>query len=153
MIVQEDNAPSHSHHYVATVYNMRQITRLLWPGNSPDLNAIEPAWAWLKKRVTSRGAPTSRAEMEKRWIEEWNELPQEQIQKWIEGIMHNIQEVIRLEGGNEYKEGRHSKRSYKGRRVIGLLSRHAFLSPLQSDTDGQGDGEVQSDSEWSDDEG
>jgi len=25
---------------------------------------------------------------------------------WIKRIMNNVQEVIRLEGGNEYKEGR-----------------------------------------------
>jgi hypothetical protein len=29
-----------------------------------------------------------------------------EIQAWIERIVINIQEVIRLEGGNEYQEGR-----------------------------------------------
>jgi hypothetical protein len=33
-------------------------------------------------------------------------MPQERIQAWIERIMDHIPEVIRLEGGNEYKEGR-----------------------------------------------
>jgi hypothetical protein len=33
-------------------------------------------------------------------------MPQEKIQEWIERIVVHIQEVIRLEGGNEYKEGR-----------------------------------------------
>jgi len=31
---------------------------------------------------------------------------QEKIQAWIERIMIHIQDVRRLEGGNEYKEGR-----------------------------------------------
>jgi hypothetical protein len=44
--------------------------------------------------------------MEKAWQKAWDELPQEQIQAWIERIPVHIQEVIRLEGGNEYKEGR-----------------------------------------------
>jgi hypothetical protein len=33
-------------------------------------------------------------------------MPQEKIQAWIERIPRHIREVIRLEGGNEYKEGR-----------------------------------------------
>jgi hypothetical protein len=33
-------------------------------------------------------------------------MPQAKIQAWIERIIIHIQEVRRLEGGNEYKEGR-----------------------------------------------
>ena len=33
-------------------------------------------------------------------------MPQKKIQAWIERIMIHIQDVIRLDGGNEYKEGR-----------------------------------------------
>jgi hypothetical protein len=33
-------------------------------------------------------------------------MPQTTIQAWIERIMIHIQDVIRLEGVNEYKEGR-----------------------------------------------
>jgi hypothetical protein len=33
-------------------------------------------------------------------------MPQERIQAWIECIIEHIKEVIRLEGSNEYKEGR-----------------------------------------------
>ena len=32
-------------------------------------------------------------------------MSQEQIQQWISVISYYIQEVIRLERGNEYKEG------------------------------------------------
>lgn len=31
---------------------------------------------------------------------------QERIQAWIERIVDHIKEVIQLEGGNEYREGR-----------------------------------------------
>jgi hypothetical protein len=33
-------------------------------------------------------------------------MPQEKIQAWIERVVIHIEEVIRLEGGNEYQEGR-----------------------------------------------
>jgi hypothetical protein len=32
-------------------------------------------------------------------------MPQARIQRWIERIPFHIQEVIRLKGGNDYKEG------------------------------------------------
>ena len=37
-------------------------------------------------------------------------LTQERIQAWIERITEHVQQVIKCEGGNEYKEGR-KKRS------------------------------------------
>ena len=42
--------------------------------------------------------------------------------------MHNVQEVIRLEGGNEYKEGRAMKRSYRGQRKVGQLLKHSWIA-------------------------
>ena len=109
------------------MYAAYDITRLLWPGNSPDLNAIEPAWFWLKRRTTAYGAPTNQKEMEKAWYQAWEDLPQEKIQQWIKAIPDHIQEIVRLEGGNEYKEGLKSfKRSWAGQRVKGKLSKLQF---------------------------
>ena len=34
------------------------------------------------------------------------QMPQEHIQAWIIHIIKHVKEVIRLEGGNEYREGR-----------------------------------------------
>lgn len=110
MLVQEDKAPAHAHHYQQTVYSAAGINRLIWCGNSPDLNAIEPAWPYLKRQTTKKGAPASRAVAEERWKQAWEELPQTKIQAWIEAIPHHIQCIIDCEGGNEYKEGRPKKR-------------------------------------------
>jgi transposase len=82
------------------------VRRLPWPGNSPDLNMIEPAWPWLKRCTTKKGAPATRKEAIARWEQAWNDLPQEQIQRWIERIPRHVQKVIELVGGNEYVEGR-----------------------------------------------
>lgn len=105
-IVQEDKAPAHSHSIQQLVYDREGVERLLWCGNSPDLNAIEPAWPWLKRRTTRQGAPKSRQEAIRAWHDAWEEMPQELIQGWIERIPRHVQEIIKLEGGNEYKEGR-----------------------------------------------
>jgi hypothetical protein len=105
-LVQEDGAPSHAHHAQERVYKFARVAHLLWPGNSPDLNAIEPAWFWMKKNTTKNGPAEKKVQAEERWIEWWDRLPQTQIQAWIERIPHHITEIIRLNGGNEYKEGR-----------------------------------------------
>lgn len=105
-IVQEDKAPSHAHYIQGRVYDLHQVKRLLWPGNSPDLNPIEPCWPWMKRYTTKKGAPKSRQEAIKVWEQCWESLPQEQIQALIERIPWHIEQIIQLEGGNEYKEGR-----------------------------------------------
>lgn len=105
-VVQEDKAPSHDHYVQRHVYSLHGIQRLLWCGNSPDLNAIEPCWPWMKRYTTKKGAPKSRAEAIRVWEQCWRDLPQEKIQAWIERIPIHIQKIINLEGGNEYKEGR-----------------------------------------------
>lgn len=106
MLVQEDKAPAHNHQYQQKVFDIAGVNRLLWPGNSPDLNAIEPCWPWMKRYTTKKGAPKSRTEAVKVWGQAQNDLPQERIQQWIDRIPRHIEEIIRLEGGNEYEEGR-----------------------------------------------
>ncbi len=104
--VQEDNAPAHKSKYQEEVFSMWGIMKLLWPGNSPDLNAIEPCWFWMKRETTKKGPITSEKELKEAWIKCWEDMPQEKIQAWIERIPRHIKEIIRLEGGNEYSEGR-----------------------------------------------
>ena len=105
IIVQEDNASPHIHHHQATVYNLWEIVKLLWPSNSPDLNTIEPAWYWLKRETTKRGIASGVGQMKKDWLKAWEKLPQKKIQEWIERIPGHIQHIIKYKGGNEYKEG------------------------------------------------
>ena len=66
--------------------------------------------------------------MEKAWYQAWEDLPQEQIQQWIAAIPFHIKEIIRLEGGNEYKEGVQGfKRNWAGLRIKGKLSKLQFI--------------------------
>jgi transposase len=106
IIVQEDKAPAHDHYIQHQIYNIYNVQKMLWCGNSPDLNPIEPCWPWMKRRTTRKGAPKNRQEAINAWEDYWKELPQSAIQAWIERIPIHIQKIIELEGGNEYKEGR-----------------------------------------------
>lgn len=104
-LVQEDKAPSHACKYQDEIWDLSGLLRLLWPGNSPDLNAIEPTWMYMKRETTRKGAPTSRKIAEQLWTRCWNDMSQARIRRWIERIPYHIQEIIRLKGGNDYKEG------------------------------------------------
>lgn len=105
-VVQEDKAPANAHHAQQRLYDLHAVRRLLWCGNSPDLNAIEPCWSYLKRATTKKGAPKTRAEAVRAWKAAWKELPRDKIQAWIERISIHVQKIIELEGGNEYQEGR-----------------------------------------------
>ena len=106
MIIQEDGAAPHNSVYKNRLYNLAAVSYLLWVGNSPNLNMIEPAWLHLKRTTTRKGAPTSRSEAEHAWTKAWDELEQWWIQQWIE---RHIQQIIELEGDNNYREGKMDK--------------------------------------------
>jgi hypothetical protein len=83
------------------------VLRLLWSGNSPDLNMIEPCWPWMKTKTTRLEVPRSRAAVTKAWTDCWTkQLDQDRIQRWIERISRHIKQIIELDGGNKYREGR-----------------------------------------------
>ncbi len=71
---------------------------------------IEQCWPYLKRQTTKKGAPKSKGEAENVWRKAWDDLDQDRIRGWIERIVIYIKEVIRLEGRNEYQEGRSKNR-------------------------------------------
>jgi hypothetical protein len=102
----EDGAAAHKSDYSDELYISWEVVRMLWPANSPDLNMIEPYWFYMKVETTKKGAIYSDTELRAVWVKCWEELPQWRIQAWIERIIEHIKQVILLEGGNHYKEGR-----------------------------------------------
>ena len=89
--------------------------KMIWLSNSPNLNTIEPTWFYMKKETIKRGSTSNRMKLRVRWEKYWENLSQKKIQEQIEVIPHHVKEVIRLEGGNEYKEGRK-----KGQEKVGV---------------------------------
>jgi hypothetical protein len=104
--VQEDNASPHACYYNMDFWDLQMIAKLDWLANSPNFNAIEPTWFWMKRETTKNGPIDSNEGLRNAWIQCWNDMPQEKIQAWIKRIPVHIQEVIKCDGNNLYKEGR-----------------------------------------------
>ena len=43
--------------------------KMIWLSKSPNPNAIEPTWFWIKRQTTKHGAALSVVQMEKDWID------------------------------------------------------------------------------------
>jgi hypothetical protein len=73
--------------------------------------------------------------MERRWNKAWKDLPQETPQKWVKRIPDHTQEIIRRQGGNEFKKGlKCFKRCWKGDTLKGKLLPRTLLDPDRSTT-------------------
>jgi hypothetical protein len=53
-------------------------------------------------------------------------MEQERIQAWTERISIHIKEVIRFEGGNEYKESKSGRRRNPDRVHLSRSNKHKF---------------------------
>ena len=49
LIIQQDGAPSHREKSNQQLLQDKGCETIDWPGNSPDLNMIEPCWPWMKR--------------------------------------------------------------------------------------------------------
>lgn len=47
-IVMEDKAPCHISRHQQAVYLLFHVMKMIWCGNSPDINTSEPCWPWMK---------------------------------------------------------------------------------------------------------
>ena len=77
-----------------------QVTRMVWPPQSPDLNPIENCWGYMKSayRKSPRFAK-NKDELESMVENIWNNIPQEYFRKLIESMASRIQQVLENNGG------------------------------------------------------
>lgn len=127
LIAQEDNAGPHASRWNSEYWAKTGIEHLMWPPNSPDLSAMEPPWGLMKKRISKKVYQKTAKVLMKRWPEEWKNLEQEKLQRYVERLPGHIRWVIRLAGGNEYKEGTEPPPLPEGQREPGDIVWEKFL--------------------------
>ena len=79
-----DNAPAHSAKSTKRFLSSSGVDYCKgWPPNSPDLNPIENAWAWMKQKVYSKHY-NSLAEMKRAVLATWAALPDRNLMHSLE---------------------------------------------------------------------
>ncbi len=95
----QDNAPPHASAHTRA-WLRRHRVRLIdnYPPKSPDLNAIELIWAWMKQYVRAR-APRNAQHLRQLIEQAWTVMPQRIIQAHINHIPTVVRGVIAAQGG------------------------------------------------------
>jgi hypothetical protein len=76
---------------------------MAWPGHSPDVNASEHAWPWLRRHVTRQFTPSCTPQhCQQQWETEWEALPQELINRWVMGIPKVVRRIIQNKGNKNF---------------------------------------------------
>uniref|UniRef100_A0AAZ3QEQ4 Tc1-like transposase DDE domain-containing protein n=1 Tax=Oncorhynchus tshawytscha TaxID=74940 RepID=A0AAZ3QEQ4_ONCTS len=80
MILQHDNATSHTARSVRDFLQDRNVSVLQWPAKSLDLNPIEHVWDLLDRRVRARAIPPRNVrELAGALVEEWGNISQQEL--------------------------------------------------------------------------
>ena len=101
-IFQDDNVTSYTAsdtvHFLIT-NNIYFIDD--WPAKSPDINPIEHAWDILDRRVRRRlNQPANFNELRQALIQEWNNIPQAEINNLVNYMRRRYNAVVNSRGGH-----------------------------------------------------
>lgn len=101
ILFMHDNAPPHTSRVAKNFLEMEGVTVLEWPSCSPDLNPIEHLWDMIKRTIRARqNNPGNAEQLIQAVLEEWGNLPQEEINNLIESMPRRIRACIGARGGN-----------------------------------------------------
>ncbi|GFT42094.1 transposable element Tcb1 transposase [Trichonephila clavipes] len=98
-LFMDDNTRSHSANIVDECLQSDNITRIDWPAYSMDLNPIEHVWDMLGRRITARQPPpTFLPELRRALLDEWCNIPQDQIDNLILSMPRHCKACIASSG-------------------------------------------------------
>jgi transposase len=101
-----DNAGPHHSVPAKYFFGLWGIVYFPWPPQSPDLNPIEQVWDYIRKRIKERRKngryPANNKEMIAAWREEWENIPQDFINKVILYTIEICERVIAVDGDNSF---------------------------------------------------
>ncbi|KAL1274382.1 hypothetical protein QQF64_027196 [Cirrhinus molitorella] len=101
MILQQDNATSHTARSVREFLHDSNVNVLPWPAKSPDLNPIEHVWDLLDRRVRARAIPPRNAqELAGALVEERGNISQQELTNLVQSMRRRCTAVLQAAGGH-----------------------------------------------------
>ena len=98
---QQDNDPKHTSKVTKEFFAKRRIKVLDWAPSSPDMNIIEHVWDQIDHLVRScNPLPCNRDELWEALQEEWENFPQEALDKLYKSMPCHVAALIAARGGN-----------------------------------------------------
>ncbi|GFS67806.1 transposable element Tcb1 transposase [Trichonephila clavipes] len=98
-LFMDDNTRPHRANIVDTGLQSEDIIRMDWLAYSPDLNPIEHVWDTLGRRISVfQPAPTCLLELRKTLLDEWCNIPQDQINNLILNMPRRCKACIASSG-------------------------------------------------------
>ncbi|GFS47159.1 transposable element Tc3 transposase [Trichonephila clavipes] len=98
-LFMDDNARPHRANIVDECLQSEDITHMDLPAYSPDLNSIEHVSDMLGRRIAARQLPpTCLPELRRALLDEWCNIPQDQIDNWILSMPRRCKACIASSG-------------------------------------------------------
>ena len=100
-ILQQDNARPHTARATTQFLTANNVNVMEWPSMSPDLSPIEHIWDELDRRVRARpNQPTNLPQLQATLLQEWNNLPNNIVRRYIRSTRNRCGAVINSNGGH-----------------------------------------------------
>ena len=99
-VFMDDNARPHRSRAVIECLRQNAISTLPWPARSPDLNPLEHLWDILGRKIREITPPVQTLlELEAALHREWQQIPQQRIQRLVQGMRRRLDATIAVQGG------------------------------------------------------
>ena len=96
----DDNARPHRSRAVIECLRQNAISTLPWPARSPDLNPLEHLWDILGRKIREITPPVQTLlELEAALHREWQQIPQQRIQRLVQGMRRRLDATIAVQEG------------------------------------------------------
>ena len=95
-----DNARPYDARIYRQFLDRNNVNVLPWPAVSPNMNPIEHIWDYLGRKVRARGNVHNLRDLENALIQEWNNIPNVVIRRYVMLMRGRLTACINSRGGH-----------------------------------------------------